>query len=84
MQGIQSETVAVSDPKFLPAYVMFCASLGILDFPRQECHLNRKRGKLRELSMHSKQLTMNNNKKKKSDSTKPVVLWIIHQFCIRI
>lgn len=60
---------------------MFRAPLGILDFPRQECQLNRKRGELRELSMHSKQLTMNNNETK-SDSAQAEVLGIIHQFCI--
>lgn len=75
MQREHCETVAASEPKCLPAYVMFCTSLGILDFPHQECQLNRKRRKLRELSIHSKQLTMNNK-------ANQLVLWIIHQFGI--
>lgn len=83
MQREHCGTLAASDPKFLPVDVMFCTSLGILDFPLQECQLNRKRGKLRELSMHSKQLTMN-NKAKNPDSSQRVVLWIIHQRCIGI
>lgn len=54
--------------KFLPAYVMFCSLLGILDFPHQECQLNRKSDKLRELSMHSKQVTMNNKEERKNQA----------------
>lgn len=74
-------TVAASYLKFLPAYVMFCTLLGILDFPHQECQLNRKRDKLRELSIPSKQVTMNNKEReKKSDSSQTTVLWMIHHF----
>lgn len=51
--AVGCEAVAASDPKFLLVYVMFCTSSEILDFPYQECQLNRKRGKLRELSIHS-------------------------------
>lgn len=74
-----------SPPKFLPAYVMFCTLLGIPDFPHQECQPNRKRDKLRELCIYSKQVTMNNKglegQKGQPGRGQPAVLWRIHQIC---
>lgn len=60
LRGNIAATVAASRPKYLPEYVMLCTLLGILDFPRQECQLNRKRDQLRELSLHRRQGTMEN------------------------
>lgn len=72
-------------PKFLPAYVMLCTLLGIPDFPHQECQPNRKRDKLRELCIYSKQVTMNNKglegQKGRPGRGQPAVLWRIHQIC---
>lgn len=58
--GNIAATVAASRPKYLPEYVMPCTLLGILDFPQQECQLNRKRDKLRALSLRRRQATMGN------------------------
>lgn len=47
-----------------------------------ECQLNRKRGKLRELSIQDRQLTMNNKEEKKNQiQSQPVFLQTITQSC---